>query len=126
MMLLSTGLPEPVSVYMPEAGVGLLTVWVLWQVYAPKFGVPTRLAPLFELPERVERTEQRIEETSEKFDNINQRQAHHIQVSRANARALDPDKQVTINSNEVDRYLIDNGIAVSELTKRVNETDTDE
>jgi hypothetical protein len=47
---------------------------------------------------------------------VEEQQTHHIQATRANARALDEDRSVSIDSRRVDEYLLENGVATSEFT----------
>lgn len=92
-------------------------VWWIWQVYAPKLlDRDTALSSLIELPERVEEVEERTSRLTEKVEDIDKKQVHHIQVTRANARALDEEKNVSISSDEVDDYLVDNGVPVAVFT----------
>lgn len=115
--------PDAYTVFGPQVATIVVTVWLIWQVYGPKFGFETRLSPLFAVVTRVEEMERSLSSLKEQTTNIDTMQRHHIQVSRANARALDPDKNVAINSDDVDDYLVDNGVAVSELTKEPDSDD---
>lgn len=94
-----------------------LLLWVAYQVYAPKLiGKPTTLSPLIELPDRVRDLEQTQEKLRSRVEEFNKMQVHHIQVTRANARALDAEKtQMTVDSSTVDEYLVDNGVPVDSL-----------
>lgn len=106
------------EVFGPDTAAVVFFGWIFWQVYAPKLlDVDTALGPLFELPDRVEAVEDRAETLHETVSDLDQKQVHHIQVTRANSRALDERRDVTIDSEHVDEYLVDNGIPVAVLTR---------
>ena len=103
----------------PEYALIILIGWVAWEVYAPKvLGTETALSPLIELPKRVEAVEKHTSHLQEKLEALDEKQVHHIQVTRANARALDEERNVTIDSENVDEYLVDNSIPIAVLTRR--------
>lgn len=108
----------------PESAAVLLTSWVLYEVYAPSvLDHQTALAPLFELPDRVEHLEERQAEIHDALEEQQQLQVQHIQVSRANARVLDEAKQrESVNADRVDQYLVRNGVPVDELLRTESET----
>lgn len=113
-----------IKVLGPEVGAAVVVLWVVWQVYAPTlFGVETRLSPLFNIVKRTERVEDVAGRLSNRVEEMKKVQTHHIQVTRATARALDDSKDVTISSDEVDEYLVDNGIRVSDLTRETESGD---
>ncbi len=107
------------SILGSQVAVGVLVAWVMWQVYAPQIiGVTTSLSPLFDLPDRINDIEERTDELRSQVTDLDKKQVHHIQVTRANSRALDEERNVTIDSENVDEYLVDNGITIAELTRR--------
>lgn len=102
----------------PGWGLSLVVAWLVYQVYAPKYlGVETRMSPLFGLDERMARVEEQNTEQYDKLRELDEKQVHHIQVTRAQARAIDADTDVTVSSEDVDEYLVDNGVPVSMLTR---------
>lgn len=98
---------------------------VAYELYAPRFlNHNTALAPIVrDVPERVSHLESQTEDIVDKTDKMHQHvseidklQRHHVQATRANTRALDPQTDVTVDADEIDAYLVDNGIPVSQLT----------
>ena len=107
----------------PAWAVLLVIGWIVWEVYAPVvLGKETRLSPLIGLPAKIDSLQERVHGVEERVEAVDEKQVHHIQVTRAQARALDDDKDVTMSSDEVDEYLVDNGIPVALLTRPVEET----
>jgi len=80
----------------PQWGWLLPLAWVMWQIYAPKFFDRETLTSSFY--NELERTKKL--------------QTAHMMVSRAMARVLDDDLDTSINSEQVDDYLADNGVTV--------------
>ena len=110
----------------PSWSVVLIIGWITWELYAPTvLGNETRLSPLFELPNRVSDVEETTKQVHHKVEEMDKKQVHHIQVTRAQARALDDDKDVTMSSKDVDEYLVDNGIPVALLTRPTNSDEDD-
>jgi len=102
----------------PEWGVPLLLAWILWEFHAPRiFDVDTAVAPLLELPERVEGLEMKTDEIASHVEEIDETQANHVQVTRANARAVDEESDVTVDPEEVDEYLVERGVPIVKLTE---------
>ena len=109
-----------------DAGVATLVffAWLTWQVYAPKvLPYETALSPLLkDLPERVQNLEENQQAVLDELDDVESMQSQHIQVTRAQARALDPAREdETIDSKSADDYLVENGVPISELTRTVED-----
>jgi len=102
----------------PEWGVPLLLGWILWEFHAPRLlGVDTAIAPLLELPDRVEHVEQRTDEIATRVEEMDETQANHVQVTRANSRAIDEESDVSVDPEEVDEYLVERGVPIVKLTE---------
>lgn len=115
------------DVFGPEWALLAFVAWVFWEIYSPKIlGTKTAMSPLLDLPSRIDDVEDHTTHLQQKIEDMDKKQVHHIQVSRANARALDNDRNVTINSENVDEYLVDNGIPVALLTRRESDEKTSE
>lgn len=105
----------------PTVGSILVIGWLFWELYSPLIlGVETRLSPLLGIPDRMEDVEETVDAAQQHIEEIDKKQVHHIQVTRAQSRALDEDKDVTISSEEVDQYLVDNGVPVTVFTRESN------
>jgi hypothetical protein len=77
----------------------LVLCWLIYQVYAPKMGITTRLSAL------ITEVKEALDDLRGRIRNIEQRQENHIQVTRAQAR-IHPE----MDEEEVDEYLVENGI----------------
>lgn len=108
--MLQLPLPESLG---PEWSLIVIVGWSFYQFYAPKFGVETTLSPMLDVPKRLGNVEQSTKDLSQKVEAIDDKQIHHIQATRANARALDPEKSVTVDSEDIDEYLVENGVPVA-------------
>ena len=105
----------------PEAALFLFAGWLAWEVYAPRIlGVDTAFSPIFDMPERMDDMEAQLEDTARRLEDMEKQQTHHIQATRANARALDDGRSVTIDSERIDEYLIKNGVPTSTFTQDEN------
>lgn len=111
--------------FEPEWLVVVFFFWVMYQIYAPTLaGIDTRLSPLFEVPERLGEVEENTAEMREDVQNLDRQQEDHLQAIRANARALDPEKDLIIRSEEVDDHLLDEEVPITELTGRLTDDRT--
>lgn len=73
--------------------------WFIYQVYAPKLGITTRLSSM------VSQIKEALDDLRGRIQTIENRQENHIQVTRAQAR-IHPE----MDEDEVDEYLVENGI----------------
>jgi hypothetical protein len=116
-MILQSDLPV-LDQFGPEAALFLFAGWLAWEVYAPRIlGVNTAFSPIFDMPERMNDMESQLEDNANRLEDMEAQQTHHIQATRANARALDDRRSVTIDSERIDDYLINNGVPMSAFTQ---------
>jgi len=93
-------------------------LWLFWQGIGTKH-IPRydpMLAPLVSAGERLDTVEQNQEDIVERIEDLDEKQVHHIQATRANSRALDETTDVSIDADEIDGYLVDNGVPVTTFT----------
>jgi len=116
-MILQSTIPS-LDRFGPEAALFLFAGWLAWEVYAPRIlGVNTAFSPIFDMPERMDDMEKQLEDNARRLEDMEEHQTHHIQATRANARALDDRRSVTIDSERIDDYLIKNGVPTSAFTQ---------
>jgi hypothetical protein len=95
----------------------LLVLYLAWQGFSMKY-IPNHeplLAPIIEVNKRLKRIshlEQNQNDIKAAVEDLADLQESHVQVTRAQARALDDGNMASINSREVDKYLVKNGVAV--------------
>lgn len=99
--------------------------WLGWQMYAPEFGFETRLSPLMSLPDRTEHLEEVLSDCTDQLERIDEKQGRHIQVTRAQARAIEK-HDIEMSAEEVDNYLVDNRVAFDEFIRRRTESKDDQ
>lgn len=117
----------------PQYGWMTIILWFGWQSVSAKHipGHEPLLYPLFELSDNLDRLEDVEDKQDSIFENVQDlrnMQEKHIQVSRAHSRALDEGKDVSVTSDAVDEYLLDNGVAIETFldSSDVNNSQSDD
>jgi len=102
-----------------EQGYGWLVLlgWLIWQGFATKHisGHVPMFSPLLSAGERLDTLENNQKELIDRIDELDEMQVHHIQATRANSRALDETKDVSVDADKIDDYLVDNGVPVTQF-----------
>ena len=76
--------------------------WIFYQIYAPTLTPKETLLSKF-----FDRIDERFDAIENRVSEMDKKQEHHIQVTRAQARLTDG-----INHERVDEYLVKNGVDV--------------
>lgn len=100
-----------IDIITAEHGWILLTFIVLWQLFSPIPNHRTKFEKLItSVEDEVDSLQEKQDYTVENIERIASTQNHLTQVVRAIARENDG-----INDDRTDRYLIDNGVVVSDF-----------